>query len=162
MIGSSGGGLGGRCCGDRRGGRDRLRRRGPLDVQSGPGGECRGRRVPAGTAAGCLAPGCLWSGCSTSVIRRPSILLSRSILLTMNSSLLILVKMSRPKIQVGHLAAFELKRELNLVALLEELAGMIDLDHQIVLADLDGLELQFLELSGRGAGRDLSTFFCCW
>ena len=40
-----------------------------------------------------------------------------------------------PEIQVGHLAALETQRELDLVAFLEELAGVVDLDHQIVVAD---------------------------
>ena len=75
-------------------------------------------------------------------------LASRSILLNCHSSLLILVNNVAPQVQVGHLASLELQRELNLVPFLEELAGVIDLDHQIVVADLDGFEFQLFELPG--------------
>ena len=50
------------------------------------------------------------------------------------------------EVDVGHLTSAELQGELHLVPLFEELAGMVNLDHQIVVADLDGLELQLLEL----------------
>jgi len=51
------------------------------------------------------------------------------------------------QLQVSHLAAAELQRELHLVPFLQELAGVVDLDHQVVIADLDRLELQFFELT---------------
>jgi hypothetical protein len=53
--------------------------------------------------------------------------------------------------QVGHFAAFELQRELDLVAFLEELAGVVDLDFEIVIADADGAELEFFELAAAAA-----------
>jgi hypothetical protein len=67
-------------------------------------------------------------------MRRPSILASRSTLLTGHSSSLIFEDVAT-QFQVGHLAALELQRELNLVPFLEELARVVDLDHQIVIAD---------------------------
>ena len=63
---------------------------------------------------------------------------------------------------MGHLAAAELQGELHLVAFLEELAGVVDLDLQIVVADLDRADLQLLELPAAGLARLLSSFFCCW
>jgi hypothetical protein len=62
------------------------------------------------------------------------------------------------KVDVSHLTPLELKRELHLVALFEELAGVVDLDHQIMLADAHGLELQLLELTGAARGPRLVLF----
>ena len=63
-----------------------------------------------------------------------------------------LVHQLAAEILVGHFAPLELQRELHLVSLFEKLAGVVDLDLQVVVADLDGLELQFLELAGPGTG----------
>ena len=53
---------------------------------------------------------------------------------------------------MGHLAATELERELDLIAISQEVLGVLDLDVQIVLANFDGLELNLLELSATDAG----------
>ena len=42
------------------------------------------------------------------------------------------------QIQVRHFATLELQRELNFVSLFQEFARVIDLDHQIVVADAHG------------------------
>lgn len=63
-----------------------------------------------------------------------------------------------PEIQVRHLAALEAQRELDLVALLEELAGVVDLDLKVVVADLHGLHLDFFELTAANAGAGLVGF----
>ncbi len=53
-----------------------------------------------------------------------------------------------PQVHVGHFAAAELQRELHLVSFLEELAGVVDLDQKIMIANLHGSELELLELPG--------------
>ena len=56
---------------------------------------------------------------------------------------------------VGHLTPAELQGELDFIALFEELAGVVDLDHQVVVADFDRAELDFLELSAARGGAGL-------
>lgn len=62
------------------------------------------------------------------------------------------------EIEVGHLAATELERELNLITFFKKLFGVIDLDHEVVIADFDGFEFEFFELAGAGAGAGLVFF----
>jgi len=62
------------------------------------------------------------------------------------------------EVDVGELAASELEGELDLVALLEELAGVVDLDLKVVVADLHGLHLDFFELTAANAGAGLVGF----
>ena len=52
-----------------------------------------------------------------------------------------------PQIHVGHFAAAELEGELHLVVFLEKIAGVIDLDLKIMIANLHRAQLQFLELT---------------
>ena len=49
------------------------------------------------------------------------------------------------EIQVGHLAALEAQGELHLVPFLEEVAGAVDLDLEIVVPDADGVDVELLE-----------------
>ena len=64
-----------------------------------------------------------------------------------------------PQILVGHFAALELQGELNLISLFQKFPGVIDFNHQVMLADLHGLQLQFLELAGLGAGAGFIDLF---
>ena len=59
-----------------------------------------------------------------------------------------LYKYIATEINVLHFTPFESKRELNLVAFLEEFAGVVDLDHQIMVTNFYGLEYQLFELAG--------------
>ena len=62
-----------------------------------------------------------------------------------------------PKVYVCQLATPELERELHLVPLFEELAGVVDLDQKIVVPDLHRAQLQLLELA-RPAGSAGAVF----
>ena len=66
-----------------------------------------------------------------------------------------LLKQIAAQFQVSHFTPLKLERELNLIALFEELARMIDLDHQIMIADADSLQLQFLELAAAAGSAGL-------
>src|SRR5690606_10828682 len=58
---------------------------------------------------------------------------------------------------VGHLAPAVLEAELDLVPFLEELAGVVDLDHQVMLIDLGRADLDLLE-AGVPLGGPLLVF----
>ena len=63
------------------------------------------------------------------------------------------------QVEVGHFAALEVQGELHLVAFLEEVPGVVDLDLQIVVADADRVDVQFLQPAGARAGAGLVFFF---
>lgn len=61
--------------------------------------------------------------------------------------------------EVGHFATLELEGELDLVALFEEVSGVINLDDEVMLTDPYGLELELLKLTAAGGRARLILFF---
>ena len=70
-----------------------------------------------------------------------------------------LIKKVAAQVQVSHLATLEAKGELHLVAFLEEVAGAVHLDQQIVVADADRVDVDLLEPACARAGAGFIFFF---
>jgi len=70
-----------------------------------------------------------------------------------------LIEKVAAKVQVSHLATLETKGELHLVAFLEEVAGAVHLDLEIVVADADRVDVDLLEPACARTGAGFIFFF---
>ena len=73
--------------------------------------------------------------------------------------LLDLVHQVATEVEMGHLTTFEAQGELHLVSFLEEVAGVVHLDQEIVVTDAHGVDIQLLKTAAAGICAGLIFLF---